>query len=53
MSQIFRIKSRWFFRYPPVSYSMERAGEAQKKYHDFGISMKRCNKSLAIFYPIY
>ena len=53
MSQICRIKSRWLFRYPPVSYSMERAGEAQKKYHDFGISMKRCNKSLATFYPIY
>ncbi len=25
---------------PSVTYSMERAGEEQKKYHGFGISMK-------------
>ncbi len=52
MSQICWIKSRWLFRYTSVSYSMERAGEEQKKYHDFGISKKRCDQRLATFYPI-
>ena len=41
------------FPQPSVSYFMERAGEEQKNYHDFGITTIRFNESLATFYPIY